>query len=288
VLPSDATSTLIYGTTYSLICVLDLRTMRVVQSMENPRHLGAITALLVDRKRTWVLTGTATGVLILWDLRFGLRVRTWRVGIASSFGSAEGPNILSLAPHPTKGKGRWVIVALQSRTPAHSETEGIESESTQAEVWDIEHGILVERYLSTQTAPSQDNSEPLSQSPPEASVPAEDISPAAAIAALVRMRQVEAEAYARPVMTGGPPPPPPAESRALLVGVDLGGAAPRSDMIVDLSVEGVNTPRRRGYMITGAADRRLRLWNLNQVDNSVVLSGPPSEAVDESPLYSSR
>lgn len=262
--------------------------MRVVQSMENPRHLGAITALLVDRKRTWVLTGTATGVLILWDLRFGLRVRTWRVGTASSLGSVEGPDISSLALHPTRGKGRWVIVALQSRTPAHSELEGIESESTQAEVWDIEHGILVERYLSMQTTPSQDNSEVLSQPPTEASVPAEDISPAAAIAALVRMRQAEAEAYARPVMTGGPPPPPSAESRALLVGVDLGGAAPRSDMIVDLSVEGANTPRRRGYMITGAADRRLRLWNLNQVDTSVVLSGPPSESVDESPLYSSR
>jgi phosphoinositide-3-kinase regulatory subunit 4 len=264
--------------------------MRVLQTLENPRHHGPIAAILVDRKRSWVLTGSAAGILALWDLRFGLNVRTWKAGASVSGPSSEGISITTLALHPTRGKGRWVVIAFQSRNtsgPGHDRPEG---ESTQVEIWDIERGVMVERYLSLQ--PITDDSSQHEQLPGQAGVGAasseETSTPATAIAAMVRRRQAVDEDYARPSNTGSAlPAPPSAETRALLLGVDLGGAPPRSDVVVDLGVEGASPLRRRGYMITGAEDRRVRIWDLNKVEHSVVLSGPPPENTEEHPTYSS-
>lgn len=82
---TDGSSNLIYATTHSVITTLDLRTMRALQTLQNPRHYGPITCLCIDRKRTWIIVGTSTGVLTLWDRRFGLLLKGWHVGVSPSF-----------------------------------------------------------------------------------------------------------------------------------------------------------------------------------------------------------
>jgi phosphoinositide-3-kinase regulatory subunit 4 len=260
--------------------------MRVLQTLENPRHLGPITSLLVDKKRAWVLVGTAAGFLALWDLRFGLRVRAWQVGPLASV-TGDHVSVVDMALHPTRGKARHVVVALQSRvdtTSIRSRQDTSDGVSTQAEVWDIERGTLVERFVSLQPGASVP-SPPTGTGIPSSN--ADETTPAAAIAALVKARQAGADAYVRPSNAGTAPVPPSAEARTLLLGTDLGGASHRGEMVVDLAVDGVTATRRRGFMITGAEDRRIRLWDLAKTESSTLLSTPPADGGDERPVYAS-
>ena len=109
--------------------------MRVLQTLENPRHYGPITSLCIDRKRTWIVVGTSTGVLTLWDKRFGLLIRSWHVGIASSGRSVR---VHQCVVHPSKSRGNWVMVSVETSR------KGSDRSSTPlVEVWDIEKAILV-------------------------------------------------------------------------------------------------------------------------------------------------
>lgn len=107
----------------------------MITNYSQPSHLGPISCLCLDRKRAWLLTGTLKGYLTLWDLRFGLLLRTWKTG-SETTGAVHACNV-----HTTKGKGRWVIVAI----------DGSES----FETWDIETGQCVERYVPIHTTVSK-------------------------------------------------------------------------------------------------------------------------------------
>ncbi|KXJ92435.1 phosphoinositide 3-kinase regulatory subunit 4 [Microdochium bolleyi] len=99
----DLSSVLILATNRSRILGIDLRTMTLLYVLENPVHHGTPTCFVVDRKRNWLLLGTAHGVLDLWDLRFKMRLKSWGL-------PGKSP-IHRLSLHPTKGRGRWVCVA---------------------------------------------------------------------------------------------------------------------------------------------------------------------------------
>ncbi|KAG1796904.1 hypothetical protein EV424DRAFT_1352913 [Suillus variegatus] len=64
-----------------------------------------------DRKRMWILVGTSMGVLSLWDRHFGLLMKSWQVGKSSS---GKFARVNQCIIHPTKGKGTWVTVAIES------------------------------------------------------------------------------------------------------------------------------------------------------------------------------
>nr|KAJ3420459.1 Serine/threonine-protein kinase [Polyrhizophydium stewartii] len=74
---SETQSLLVYATTRGRLCGLDLRSMREVWGFQVPAHYGAVTALVTDPKRTWVMVGTHRGVLLLWDVRFQLCTKVW-------------------------------------------------------------------------------------------------------------------------------------------------------------------------------------------------------------------
>ena len=99
----ETNSVLLIATNRSRVLAVDLRTMKVMYTLENPVHHGTPTCFCVDRKRSWFLLGTSHGVLDLWDLRFKVRLKAWGVPGASS--------IYRMCIHPTKGRGRWVCVA---------------------------------------------------------------------------------------------------------------------------------------------------------------------------------
>ena len=146
--PTATASNLLYGTTHSTISILDLRTTRVLQTMENPRHYGPITCICLDRKRAWVVCGTSTGVLSLWDLRFGILIKSWKAGAAVR---GHPVRVHQCTVHPTKGKGRWIVVALES--PKDSPVASGGETVTLVEIWDIEKTVLIEMF-STRSVPT--------------------------------------------------------------------------------------------------------------------------------------
>ncbi|TFK80173.1 hypothetical protein K466DRAFT_667799 [Polyporus arcularius HHB13444] len=279
---TDTSSNLIFATTHSVITILDLRTMRSLQRMENPRHHGPITCICLDRKRTWVICGTSTGVLSLWDIRFGILIKSWKVGqsLKGRFG-----RVYQVVVHPTKGKGKWVVVAVETpksvlESPSH----------TLLEVWDIENATLIETFSTRAVV----NASEAAEEPKEVSVDDAEMDPAAAIAALVRARQESSslDGVARPPAYIGmdparmdTPQPPFPDIRAIVAGAEFGGhtVVHRSHM-AELDSKSSRSSGK-GFLITGSEDCKLRYWDLGRPERSVVLSG--SEVESDKPTYSS-
>ncbi|MBW0474452.1 hypothetical protein O181_014167 [Austropuccinia psidii MF-1] len=131
---TPTSSDLMYTTNKSRIVTLDLRTMRITQVLNCPKHLGPPSGLFVDQQKIWSAVGTIRGYMSLWDLRFGLLLRTWKI--------SDGP-IHQLSVHPTQGKGRWIVVAALSTIDPTSE----HPTNQVVQVWDLEHDRLVETFL---------------------------------------------------------------------------------------------------------------------------------------------
>jgi phosphoinositide-3-kinase, regulatory subunit 4 len=267
---SDSTSNLVYATTHSTITVLDLRTMRVLQTLENPRHYGPITSLCIDRKRTWIIVGTSTGVLTLWDKRFGLLIRSWHVGIASSGRSVR---VHQCVVHPSRSRGNWIMVSVETSR------KGSDRSSTPlVEVWDIEKAVLVETFLTRTGSPTDAIPEPQEMLGVDA-----ETTPAAAIAALVRSRQNKSS-LEETSPTEELPQPPASDIRTMVVGSDFGGYATsfRSEF-GEFEHNSGSRAAGRGYMITGSEDSKIRFWDLGKFDKTTVLSG--LELDHEKPWY---
>ena len=73
----DQESVLVYATAHGKFNGLDLRSMDLAWSFDSPASHGVITTFTMDRHHSWALTGTSRGVFSLWDIRFGLRVKSW-------------------------------------------------------------------------------------------------------------------------------------------------------------------------------------------------------------------
>lgn len=80
---ADGQSTLIVATNTSQIHAINLRTMQVSYTLNNPVKHGTPTSFCIDPERHWLLIGTSHGVLSLWDLRFRLRIRSWALPAAA-------------------------------------------------------------------------------------------------------------------------------------------------------------------------------------------------------------
>ncbi|KAI9803342.1 MAG: Serine/threonine-protein kinase [Piccolia ochrophora] len=100
---SDIHSVLMIATNRARILALDLRSMNLLYTLQNPVHFGTPTCFCIDKKRNWLLVATSHGLLTLWDLRFRVRLKSWGLPGASP--------IHRLSIHPLKGRGKWVCVA---------------------------------------------------------------------------------------------------------------------------------------------------------------------------------
>lgn len=202
--------------------------------------------------------GTSTGVLTLWDRRFGLLLKSWHVGVASTGRSIR---IHQCVVHPSKGKGKYVMVAVEA-----SKWGSDKSSTNLVEVWDIERSVLVETFV---TCTSSSTSEPLSD-PHELTGVDADTTSSAAIAALVRNGGDDRRNSAQ--LSTSPAP----DVRAMVVGFEFGGTH-RSEMY-DIAADPHSTRSAgRGFVISGSEDRKIRLWDLGRPERSTVLSGLESE-----------
>lgn len=99
----ETNSVLVIATNKSRIIGVDLRTMALLYTLENPVHHGTPTCFCIDKKRHWLCVGTSHGVVDLWDLRFKMRLRGW--------GLPGKTPIYRMAVHPTKGRGKWICIS---------------------------------------------------------------------------------------------------------------------------------------------------------------------------------
>lgn len=236
------TSSLLIVTSTSVIAVINMRNMEISTQFQHPLELDVVTSVCPSAH--WLVVGTASGSLSLWDLRFGLLLKTWRAGGA----------VLSTNVHPSKGKGRWVIVS----------TEREKESAPAAEVYDIETSGLVEIYEVRQSKPSKTPS-PLSELPSEAVT-----SKAEMIARLGAAKD--------PFAPSTTPPSEESSSSvtAVAVGQKLTSLLPAEGAPL-LSSGRTALSSEPGYMVTAGEDRVVRFWDLGNPTAGFVICGSQRE-----------
>lgn len=240
--------------------------------------------MCIDKMHTWLVTGTLAGYLSLWDLRFGLLLRTWKAGHSGTGG------VRSCTIHNTRGKGRWVIVTLDNY-------EGFET-------WDIGTAQCVERYMLVHDTASKEalrnlrrrrrTSSTMSAQGRQAVAGAHafDESPAQAIENFLASSgmPMERKHDGHPNTQDGDPaaalhgfeyrPNKPAIT-TLLHGVDysnaLSGSSSLGSLPTVVELESGNAAVRArpsaGWIISAGEDRRLVFWDLENAEKSSLIVG---------------
>lgn len=279
---TPTSSILVFTTNRCQIVSLDLRTMRHVQTLQSPVYLGPLTCLCVGPQKIWSVAGTTRGYLTLWDLRFGLLLRSWKV--------ADGP-IQQLSLHPTQGKGRWIIVSAQFifDEQKHKQPTPI------LQVWDLDNNKLVESFIvsntSAEVAVDRFRAEyeqqhigvhPAANTSPKANHGAVDLNPSSAIEAFLAQNTVE-ESVGRKIVDPEAPKYPPHLSTvySFVVGSQSYDSTSSSGELVPMPEEmnmkrGLSKPA--GYIVTAGEDRMIRFWDLSAVERSSTVSGLHLEA----------
>lgn len=122
---TDLSSVLVYASSAGSICGMDLRAMERAWKFDVPPAYGMTTALAVDKRHNWFVTGTSSGTMVLWDIRFGLPLKAW------THPSRSRINSLSLDGPLSAG--------IRSNS-APKVTCTVEGPTSEISVWDLEKG----------------------------------------------------------------------------------------------------------------------------------------------------
>lgn len=259
--------------------------MRNLQSFTNPIQFGPITCLCIDRKHAWLVAGTASGTLSLWDLRFGLLLRSWTVG---------SKRIHKVELNPYGGKGRWITVSVEESLIPGEDKSG----HLVAEVWDVDRGVKVEefRIVNSSTSSSSSSSTTRITNSTSAAMQEATLNPALAIEALLNSVNVDAKSKSRSPTTNEKPLPQTSSILnnkpgvlTFLSGVDYSIHSDHRQGTIGNSgelVEGEGT-KNSGYLITAGEDRKIRFWDIEKTSQrSAIFSGLDLE--DEKPIFTSH
>ncbi len=258
---SNSQSVLLLLTSKCRLIAVDLKTMRMLYTMTNTLAHGTPTTFVIDKKHNWLLMGSSHGILDLWDLRFRLRIRSW--------GLKGGHRIQKLCLHPSKGKGKWVVVAA----------------GPEISVWDIEKAICKEVYRPESASHQASSSEALSAraatitstKPYEPWFP--DDEPPEKLLSRFADRVSEIGAITDPAQVSSSSDPH---------GGSKSSRSPPGDAITALCVgyDNIHNPSspqdpvKAPFIISGGSDRRLRFWDLTRPGYSSVISGIQASADD--------
>ncbi|WWC85771.1 uncharacterized protein L201_000637 [Kwoniella dendrophila CBS 6074] len=276
-------SSLLLITSTSMIAVLDIRNMEITKRYQHPLELGVITSFCPSTH--WLIIGTASGTLTLWDLRFGLPLKSWRAG----------GEITSLRLHPSRGKGRWIMVSIKpakSTSNGKAVSTGTEDETGPLiEVYDIETSKLMQIYQVRSSRPNSKNPEPPTET-------TEDVTTdkASYIAKLAQHAESVLGSMSKTItaedfndsssineMTSSPKtvldicvgqnwsslPISRADESVLMSVPELGSQKDGGN-----SSSGNGNP---GWMVTAGEDRVVRYWDLVKVSDGFVICGSSKE-----------
>lgn len=266
---TDVHSILLMATNRSRIIALDLKTMEIVYVLENPIRHGTPTTLCVDRKRNWLLVGTTHGIMDLWDLRFGVRVKAW--------GVRGGTPIHRLLIHPLKGRGRWVCAAGGSQS------------SSEIMVWDIDKVQCREVYRASsgETMPSVDGNGKNASSPRRNAKFVADTSWQNYEPWWVDDEKPEGM-LSRFAMASGHVEPSAGDNGPSTLSSNGGDRNGIRALAAGLDVPGEGQEGSKcGFLVSGGSDCKIRFWDVTHPDASMVVSGSETagEGVGSRPRY---
>ncbi|KAF8500540.1 hypothetical protein BU17DRAFT_102510 [Hysterangium stoloniferum] len=133
----ETTSNIIYATTRATIVVLDLRTMRILQTIENPRHHGPIGTFCVD----WVMvalevrpSAQSEGMVLInsWDIETTSLVETYETRESSPDTSTSTVQI---------GAAPSAISGIEAEKNPAATIAALTSAWTQPDVWAMVGGV---------------------------------------------------------------------------------------------------------------------------------------------------
>lgn len=232
-------SILMVATNTSQVYALNLKSMEILYTLDNPVQHGTLTCFCLDSQKHLLLLGTSHGVLDLWDLRFHLRLRSWQ------FPGKSTINRILLHPsclvQPTDERNqhepRPLLVCIAGGTSTSDIT-----------FWNLNQVTcdLAFHSLNTDQDPSDTN----------------------------RTRSTADRTFTLNRLDDGPPTPltpdhtadtPSHNVRALTLGQSL--------PIPDPSNPTSTSRKSDAYLISAGPDRRIRYWNLSNPTKSKVISG---------------
>jgi phosphoinositide-3-kinase regulatory subunit 4 len=235
--------------------------------------------------------GTTSGVLTLWDLRFGLLLRSWTT---SSAADGSGRGIHQIVSYPSKARSRHIIVAVETTTANAPRTasERLRGSIT-LEVWDIEKATLEETFAIAESYDNADQNKATELPTISREGRLAPTNAASAIAELIRARRAREKAQEETKQEPEMPtdivvdPDAPVQAwmrpdvRALLALPDNNSLAQGSvgnKKELDSGGNPADKDKPRGGMLLlGTESRRIQVWDLSRLERSVVLSGLDQE-----------
>ncbi|KDN43973.1 hypothetical protein K437DRAFT_274746 [Tilletiaria anomala UBC 951] len=264
----ECAAALVMGTSRGRITVVDLRTMQVLRTFRNPVHTGAITSTCEDPQRQWLLNSTESGHLCLWDMRFGLLIRTWPVLDESQRAYYR---ITRCTNHPRPDQQNVVLVGISSlglRPPTAIS-------ASMVEIWDIQSATKLSSFEARSNEHSARPSRTASPAPPRHDVVNTQPTASQAIEALLSgtAAGMQSEDPGSSLLSLNPIP----DTLALLASIDgyRSSAAAVQGLDrdwVDAGVvargAGLSSATSAGWLLTAGRDRTIRWWDLGKVERS--------------------
>ena len=229
---TSTTSLLLILTTSSRLLAIDLSTMLLSYTLENPLHHGTPTGFVLDKKGNWLVIATSHGIIDMWDLRFRIRVR--------SFGLKSMKRIDTIALHPGKGRGRWILIS----TGGEITTWDVEKKVQCREIW-----RPATNTDSTPSSKSRDASDGYEPYFPDEEPPSKLLA-----------RFSSARSLASPSLAS--------QSQSQVITALL----PFHDSLY--ATDTTTSPTKAPFILTGGSDRTLRLWNIAHPEQSSITSSP--------------
>lgn len=217
------------GTNAGRLLTWDIRTMKLSAPLSHPKSWGAVVGLVLDPGHLWACVGTSRGFLVLWDLRFEIRLKVWKV----RGDEKSEARISALTLHPTRP--RCVLVAWD--TPS----------APLMVSFDLEHGKVLDVWHITDVGAREDalTSDVLIAPLNKEEDGADDND---ALRALLSLRR---------------PPSSTAVENTTAV------CALAASVNGYVSSSSTPSAPPAGYVLSAGADRMVRYWDLGKAENSV-------------------
>lgn len=246
---SESQSMLFIATANCKVIALDLRSMQLLYTLHNPVQHGTPTSFCIGQNHLWLLLGTSHGCLDLWDLRFRVRLKGWRMPTTTPVHRVY----LHPAPPEKPAEGREQgPKKLQKLVCVAGGTE-----LGEVTVWDLETGSCAGAFRTSAAS-----------SPAEEAKRQESIRTYALtdLDAEPRSSMLSQLAASKPLEAPNNQEPRQQAVRAMAVG--------------NLSSTASGAPAE-SYFLTGDTDLNVTLWDLDRIERSCIVNGPGASHSDK-------